>query len=619
MRFASLRPFILLACLAAGAEAQTTCPSIAYAVRTWVDPVNGSDVTGTINSQAFPFRTLNLAVSQTSGAVGFGNGLVTALPGIYSTASNGEVLPIVMHDNVHVQGIGAKECVLRGGGSWLPKLPADTSFLPTVPVGGGTPGSNSPFEIGFDFSFTSVLGDLESSLENFTIQGCTVQVYSYTQGDGSWRVSNCLFDMRNQGLDGIAGPDFGVLMVNAAVASQTGEPVYHHVTPKVFNNTFVQATILGDGWIEVALPENVAICDTNDPAPGPIIDPTPYLFGISDPSIQSNLIRDLPGLKRTAMLGIDRTDTTIVTGTVTGRTNAFDPLEALSIDLTGTYHSRILGQKPQAKVDTSIFDPAFVGELLGVWNSSQSLPFLRIRDFRLVPDSKLRDMGSAPSYASDPCNGTFTAQNGTSYVDHPPTAWDHGAFDYDGEGHGNFRGVSSFISGARPDIGFDEADNLIVAGCYGNESRSHNLPWDPTINPGDSYRAYIAPVASGSPPVFMSLMATSAAYPAALAYSFYPRLAPLGASYIPAPGMAPSWFWLATPITLMGTFPMNPISVADVLNPVVMHTFLLFQPSVSETGPPTFFNEQAFYVDSSGNPILVFPLDRLSNAQSEHF
>jgi hypothetical protein len=609
--------FIVFVSLLAPLHAQVVvaCPPVTY-TQSWVDPVNGSDPGGVVGNAAFPFRTLNFAIQNTAAAAGGGHGLVTALPGIYSTATNGEVLPVRVPDGIHVLGIGAKECVLRGGGLWNP-LPNSLSFLPTL---GTVPlGTHGPFEVGFWFANATATDDFEASVENFTIQGCKVQAYGYNEGDLSFRVSNCLFDMRDNGIDFIAGPDFGVLMVDG-VQTIGGQPTYHKVTPKIFNNTFIQATQLGDGFtIEAAVPQNVAICNSNDPAPlGFIEDPTPFLFGPDKPSIQNNLIRDLPGFKRTAMLGIDRTDTTVSVGTFIGSTNAFDKNEALNVDLTGTYQAQIIGLVPTPRVNTASRDPGFVGELIGKLKFAAGLPFWQLHDFRLIPDSVLADRGSSPRYTTT-CNGTFTAGNGTTYIDHPITAWKHGAFDYDGEGHGNFRTVATGTAVVETDIGFDEIDNLIVAGSYGNESKSHNIPWDFTINFGDSNRSYIAPVAAGAPPVFMSLFGTSSVYPPAAAFDFYPGLAPLGASFIPAPGMAPSFFWLAGPIALFGNFPMTPTAVADVLNPLSFHNFLLFQSSITEIGPPTYFNEQVIYVDAAGNPILNFPLNRLSNAQSELF
>ena len=600
------------------------CPPLQYAAINYVDPVNGVDAFGG-GALTAPFKTLNYALSTTAGQVaGLGEGLVLAMPGVYSTATNGEILPVQMYDHVHLSGIGAKECVLRGGGQWT-QLPGNFSFLPTVPnPPGSTPGSHPPngFEIGFWFGFNANdEGDPESSVENFTIQGCMVQAYVRGEAEVTGRISNCLFDLRDMPDEGLIGPDFGVLIVNAVLTGPMG-PEYFDMKFKVFNNTFIQATHLGDGSNQAAVPQNVAICDTNDPNPGGFVeDPTPYLFGISKPHIQNNIIRDLPGMKRTAMLGIDRMDTTVSVGTVLGNTNAFDRTEALHVDLTGTYASRMLGPVPQPKVDTGVIDPAFVGELVGRLNATMGLPFTAIRDFRLVPDSPMSERGSSPRYAAGSCNGLFQAGNNTLYTDHPLGSWLHGSFDYDGEGHGNLRTVAIRLAAAETDIGFDEIDNLIVAGSYANESKSHNFPWDVSIGFGSQDRWYIAPTAVGLPPVSISAFASSVGYPPVPgpAYPVYPGLGPLLPPFVPAPGMAPSYLWLTGAISFLGSAPLTLTTVTDILNPLVTHSFLSFVFPWLDVGPQVFLNEQAWYVDGAGNPILTFPLDRLSNSQSEHF
>lgn len=615
MRMVFFAAFLLSAGLSGPLRAQVECPPLEYAVTTYVDPVNGDDSTGT-GSVSAPFRTLDVAIVATDAALGgVGQGLVYAMPGVYSEATNNEILPVTMYDRVHVSGIGAKECVLRGGGSNWTTLPGNFNFLPTVVPGPGLiVGSHMPFEIGVHFGDTFEEGDSESSIENFTFQGCDVQVYFRGEAETRGRVSNCLFDMRDVP-DELQGPDFGALIVNA-VDSPAGVPVYFEMRVKLFNNTFIQATQLGDGTIQSAVPQNVAICDTNDPAPGSSVeDPTTFLFGISKPSIQNNLIRDLPGHKRTAFLGIDRSDTRVTIATTPGATNAFDPSTLGGADPTGTYASAILGSTPIAKVNTAVSDPAFVGELLGQINAAASLPFTTIRDFRLMPDSPLLGRGSSPK--PNLCYGVFKAGNGTIYTDRVLGTWEHGSFDWDGEGHGNFRTVGIRTPTAETDIGFDEVDTLIVAGSYGNESKSHNLPWDATIAMGDSNRYYIAPFVPALPSLSISVYWNNTFYSGS-AFPMYPGLAPLAPPFIPAPGMAPSYLWLS-PVALLSTAPMAVMTATDVLNPLVTHTFYGLLVPWLDPGPTFVVNEQAWYLDGSGNPILTFPLDRLTNSQSEHF
>ncbi|MBK8172692.1 MAG: hypothetical protein IPK60_20475 [Sandaracinaceae bacterium] len=49
-------------------------------------------------------------------------GIIYALPGVYGAKSH-DSLPIVMRDRVHVQGVGARRCVLRGSSTLSVPLP----------------------------------------------------------------------------------------------------------------------------------------------------------------------------------------------------------------------------------------------------------------------------------------------------------------------------------------------------------------------------------------------------------------------------------------------------------------------------------------------------------------
>src|SRR5690606_34633020 len=151
-------------------------------------------------------------------------------PGIYSAATNQENLPVIMADQVSVQGVGARRCVIRGDGSITPF----NVFWPTPPMG-----QRQPREILVDFSFVEDMEN-ESMLDGFTFQGGDVQVYvesEFTMKRG--RISNCIFDLVEGGEFDLYGPSFGLLTVQP-YCPETSQ--YFDIKLNVLNNTFIQ------GW-----------------------------------------------------------------------------------------------------------------------------------------------------------------------------------------------------------------------------------------------------------------------------------------------------------------------------------------------------------------------------------
>jgi len=55
-----------------------------------------------------------------------------------------------------------------------------------------------------------------------------------------------------------------------------------------------------------------------------IRDPNPTLRGVGNPNLQNNLVRCIAPSPRTALMGIDDSDTRAAVTTVTGPSNAFD-------------------------------------------------------------------------------------------------------------------------------------------------------------------------------------------------------------------------------------------------------------------------------------------------------
>ena len=147
----SAPPCTLHASLIPSCQEQETIDPCSNLIRAWVDPEFGVDgpsmaTTGSpllffpqVNDIDAPFRTIQYAINALEhhlvSAFNAGNpavqGLVYALPGIYGPSGNGEFFPIHMRDRVHVQGQGARGCVIRG-------LAIPGSYTPTAfvfPVG----------------------------------------------------------------------------------------------------------------------------------------------------------------------------------------------------------------------------------------------------------------------------------------------------------------------------------------------------------------------------------------------------------------------------------------------------------------------------------------------------
>lgn len=486
----------------------------------WVDPIHGNDTlaenqigpngSGDPNC---PFETIYGALMSVGAP-----GIVHCLPGIYSDATNGEDLPIRMRDRVHVIGAGAKECVIRGDGS-----PSTTVGYPiNLPPGGGLPNGVMDFRTRDVLVLFNTPND--TSIEGFTFQGGDVQIYTVADGNMAPRASNCVFDMRNSGSQGLLGPDFGVLLVSPWNAQLQG---YSDLSARIFNNTFIQGWRLADGSAEVSKPDSVAICNVNNPMDiSGDLDPDQTLRGIGEPSIQNNIIRQLWDNPRTSMLGVDLADVTVLNGTRTGPTNAFATGSATSEN--SAYVSQIIAEfplqplppAPRIAIGNSgtSDDPGFVGEMIGGKQSTLQLADPNIRDWRLLPDSPLVDLGSSPNFAN-PCAGRLTATNNTSYVENPASPAI--SFDWDGEGYGNPRigsAPSTLGTGApEVDIGCDEADLLVVAG-YANDTKGYatNSWAGGDLEDGNQEKIYIFPFAGQARPLRTKLAIPQPAPPCLL-------------------------------------------------------------------------------------------------------
>ncbi len=119
--------------------------------------MQGDDLTGVVDDPTKPFKKLQKAIDevhnrlfdagvatwQTTDPDGWGQGIVYAMPGLYGSHigaggqqyGSGDNLPIIMRDRVHVQGVGARRCELRGNGSGG----GDQAFRPCAPWPGTPP------------------------------------------------------------------------------------------------------------------------------------------------------------------------------------------------------------------------------------------------------------------------------------------------------------------------------------------------------------------------------------------------------------------------------------------------------------------------------------------------
>lgn len=340
-------------------------------ISAWVSPTHGNDATALTGYRDKPFKTLQHAIDTVqlkiiaNGHLGYpekwATGIVYALPGLYGRhltpsgavhpGTSGDVLPILMRDRVHVQGLGARRCVLRGTGddnssAYRPCPIALERFVSAeVLVSFAWAGPYTADVNGQQVPWLCDAEDVVEVLDGFTFQGGDIQVAFHNVGNVSplaGRVSNCLFDMRHgipTELSDLAatcvqGASIGVYASPRFVAPNTGKGGtgpggYLEIKAHVLNNTFVL-----DGAIKPAS----AIVDVCNTAGDP--DPSQELKGISQVSIQNNLIYTgaVPSWSpangppdHAATIGLADSDALVSGGAGSLlTTNAFGPLRARS-------------------------------------------------------------------------------------------------------------------------------------------------------------------------------------------------------------------------------------------------------------------------------------------------
>jgi hypothetical protein len=627
----------------ADAAAQIDCAAIP---RAYVEPGFGDDISASadvapvdgiadgIDDPTRAFKTLNRAILEVRNALTvIGDpdleGIVYANPGVYGPTGSGDALPIVMRNQVHVQGVGARRCVIEGVG-------IDNQFLldPNAPTC-GTPGWQ--VEVLVDFSYISAVdgNDTVEFLDAFSFVGGDIQVLVGLEGPSIGRVSNCLFDMRVR--DG-AGPVFGVAMYHIfdlGLYDQQGEDEgasrgYHDLPMQIVSNTF----LMGDAFGGLCDPDAVAIIDYNDPVCPPAggdPDPDPRIRGVGNPLIHDNLIRTGPEQQPlTVMLGIDSTDTDAIGGIFQGAaitsatlTNSFDPARVgpgngrFFSALAEVFHTYPV---PQVPIGANA-DPGFVGEVLVA-----SFGIAGYEDWRILPDSPLVNRGVRPA---DVGGGVFEleAVNGTILRESPCA--ELRTFDWDGEYYGNLRVQGRPGAVADVDIGFDETSSFVMAGTYVTGENSHGdapgilnpsvggfpnivrnvlLPaWIPNGTTFDVMRVSQLPALQPIPwPLTGALLRAWITQPTTIAPPLF-NLALLPryeAAYIALGSgfTTPPWAGVVPAVTL----------VANPMVPAQSHVFRRILISDDDsTSPTTYFSSQAIYRTLAG-------IELWSNVQSEY-
>jgi hypothetical protein len=379
---------LLVLTLADGASAQTPPPVIVpNTAEVWVHPSDGVDDPNNttamlyVDDPSLKFRTLQRAIDVAQlylisqyHAVNNPDqqAVVYALPGTYgSTAyvpASGDVLPIFMRDRVHVQGVGARRCTIRGASTTSQPVSNRTLTWPTQVCASGL----ADVEVLLTFENSTVDSfrpgqsallpwyqntaphyqhdDTPETLDGFGFLGGDVQIlFSNELSAADYfpaaRVSNCLFDLRHlvpadmESTAELTGPSFGIMLKRTATwESFAPNDILGYLDARVLiaQNSFVFArwnnTAGNEGWDSESRPSTVGIIDFTDPNTTGLNQPDPDCRhrGVGNPCITGNLFRTRPNdsgnpVKPFAMLGIGLEDTQVHTSTGWRNTNAFDP------------------------------------------------------------------------------------------------------------------------------------------------------------------------------------------------------------------------------------------------------------------------------------------------------
>ncbi len=368
-------------------RAQDTCERYLSA---WVHPTHGNDSTAQFGDPNLPFKKLQTAIdaAHLSLAQHFVPGpfppaepetfptqaIIYAMPGLYgphgTSISSSDTLPIAMRDRVHVQGVGARRCVIRAD------TVGSTTNPPTVLVpcsSSATPASTGvPFGpvVLVDFQHASKYSpyflpsnpnplalpwmnhpEAPEVFDGFTLQGGKVQVSFANQALGvaqsnpkplQGRVSNCLFDMRHQlstETGTLCGPSVGVLVSPHFFNGGGTGAGYFEIKAHILNNTFIMYDAISQLQARDQAIGILDVCNWG-PLSAIHVDPIATFRGISPIGVQNNIFRTPPDFAAwattgapqvAAMVGVSGVSTTVRNFGSTDayvQTNAFAPLRA---------------------------------------------------------------------------------------------------------------------------------------------------------------------------------------------------------------------------------------------------------------------------------------------------
>jgi hypothetical protein len=417
------RLLAVITCL--GLSSMAASQSQVYSV--WVHPIEGIDpglpgggagYDAYVDDPSLKFKTLQAAIDGMEQFLASAwdastnpdpHAIVYAMPGLYgphgATVSSNEPLPIIMRDRVHVQGVGARRCVIRGASTTSTPAPNYSSlFWPNAP----TNGTSVPAEVLVTYDSSTPdyavptqtqpppwypgiaieAANVAEVLDGFTFEGGDVQVAFNTapasifvdpKFSPAGRVSNCVFDLRDgwvpePSLQPVAGPYFGVMIARRnTISNVTGVVGYVSGRILIAHNTFVFARWIDhpthDGWESQSRSSTVGIIDVTNPQvyPGsPNIDPITQLRGLGHACITGNVFRTRPltgnpSPRPYAMLGIRHVDSVVSPngGATLVQTNVFDP--ALVGSTNGTFYS--------TPVESILVETVSVG-IADIWNCS---------------------------------------------------------------------------------------------------------------------------------------------------------------------------------------------------------------------------------------------------------
>lgn len=369
-------------------------------VEIWVDPVHGNDGLGSpdpscggggighevvrINNPGAPTKTIQVAIDIAAKYLRCHydplenpdqEAIVHLMPGIYGPATNfngqvgnDEEFPIVLHDRVHLRGVNARRCVIRGvstvdseysanlktvfwpenvlcgvGMIYQKQVLIDCSFSSLYRRDGGTfvvlPWADDP-----DYDETS------ETIDSVSFQGGVIQVlYGFLRElplPLLGKVSNCLFDMRDgtfveigegQGYS-LTGPSIGLLieqtwtddvMPLSSDVQVTGSGYLLQEVASI-GNTFLMAEFVKtatSGFWARSRPGAVGILDTCDPI-CPTANSVQQPRGVNRLGVQNTLFRTFSNGApadgaEMAMVGVSFDDARVLDGVIFRDTNAY--------------------------------------------------------------------------------------------------------------------------------------------------------------------------------------------------------------------------------------------------------------------------------------------------------